>query len=71
MTLDRYEIVRPHQLAVVHQLLYASFYVDEPMTRHLGLCQVGVAIIYCVEECIFTFLTDATSVQLILSHDLS
>jgi len=35
----RYEIVRPHQLAVVHQLLYASFYVDEPMTRHLGLCQ--------------------------------
>jgi len=35
----RYEIVRPHQLAIVHQLLYESFYVDEPMTRHLGLCQ--------------------------------
>ena len=36
----RYEIVRPHQLAIVHQLLYESFYVDEPMTRHLDICQV-------------------------------
>jgi len=35
----RYEIVRPHQLAIVHQLLYESFYVDEPMTRHLDICQ--------------------------------
>jgi len=35
----RYEIVRPHQLEIVHQLLYESFFVDEPMTRHLGLCQ--------------------------------
>merc|ERR1712004_94589 len=35
----RYEILRPHQLPIVHQLLYESFFVDEPMTRHLGLCQ--------------------------------
>lgn len=33
----RYEIVRPHQLPLVHQLLYQSFYPDEPLTRHLGL----------------------------------
>ena len=40
----RYEILRPHQLPIVHQLLYESFFVDEPMTRHLGLCQVWLTL---------------------------
>ena len=35
-----YEIVRPNQLPQVHRMLYQSFHLDEPMTRHLKLHQV-------------------------------
>ena len=37
-----YEIVRPHHLEAIHKLMYESFHVDEPMTKHLGLNQVGL-----------------------------
>jgi len=40
----RYEIVRPHLLPVVHKLMYQSFHVDEPMTKHLGLCKGSFSI---------------------------
>merc|ERR1719402_1667551 len=34
---EKYEILRPHKLPIVHKLLYQSFYKDEPMCKHLGL----------------------------------
>ena len=36
-----YEIVRPNQLPQIHRLLYQSFHLDEPMTKHLQLHQVS------------------------------
>merc|ERR1712002_864731 len=39
-----YTIVRPHQLPVVHKLMYQSFHKDEPMTNHLGLCKGSFSI---------------------------
>ena len=35
-----YEIVRPNQLPQIHRMLYQSFHLDEPMTKHLKLHQV-------------------------------
>ena len=35
-----YVVLRPHQLAEVHRLMYQSFHLDEPMTSHLKLCRV-------------------------------
>ena len=36
-----YFILRPGQMAEVHDLMYQSFHLDEPMTNHLKLCQVS------------------------------
>ena len=36
-----YLVIRPHQMAEVHRLMYESFHLDEPMTNHLKLCQVS------------------------------
>jgi len=33
----KYEIVRPNSLPSIHKLMYQSFWVDEPQTRHLEL----------------------------------
>jgi len=35
-----YEIARPISLPAIHKLMYQSFWVDEPMTRHLGMNKV-------------------------------
>jgi len=32
-----YEIARPSSIPAIHKLMYQSFWVDEPMTRHLGM----------------------------------
>ena len=52
----RYEILRSHQLPIVHKLLYESFFVDEPMTRHLGLCQVWLILLQIGKENIIFFI---------------
>lgn len=36
----KYEIVRPNSLPSIHKLMYQSFWVDEPQTRHLELNKV-------------------------------
>ena len=33
-----FEIVGPKDAALVHQMLYATFYPGEPLIKHLGLC---------------------------------
>jgi len=56
-----YTIVRPHQLPVVHKLMYQSFHKDEPMTNFLGLCKGSFSIPD----------SDEMVEDLVLNHNLS
>ena len=33
-----FAILGPRDLGTVNRLLYATYYPDEPLTKHLGLC---------------------------------
>merc|ERR1711862_823990 len=40
----RYQILRPHQLPLVQNMMYESFHPHEPIERHLGLYKGSYSI---------------------------